>query len=322
LLLFGVIHAYFLWQGDILYPYALCALALYPFRRLSARKLILLGSAGLVVLCGFTVIKGYLRVEERTAGQAAIAKAERKETLTEEETDAKEEWEKFLKKRNPDAAALRKDAAAWNGNVISVIKTRGKLVNDWNSSPYYYPGNFDIWGMMLLGMGLFKLGVVSARRSLRFYTWLTLISYGVGISINSYTAWLNISANFDPVVQWFSYTVYDVGRLAVALGHTGLLMILCQRGWLKFLTDRLAAVGQMAFSNYIMTSTICAVLFTGYGFRLYGTLERYQLYYVVIAISVFQLVASPIWLRHFRFGPLEWCWRSLTYWKQPPFRRA
>jgi uncharacterized protein len=78
----------------------------------------------------------------------------------------------------------------------------------------------------------------------------------------------------------------------------------------------------MAFSNYIMTSTICAVLFTGYGFRLYGTLERYQLYFVVIAISVFQMVASPIWLRHFRFGPLEWCWRSLTYWKQPPFRRA
>ncbi|MSU51072.1 MAG: DUF418 domain-containing protein [Opitutus sp.] len=320
LLLFGIVHAYLLWQGDILYPYALCALALYPFRRMRPRTLILLGASGLVFLCGFNIVKGFLRMDSREKGQAAIAKAERKEVLTDDEKEAKDDWEKLLTKRNPDAAALLKDAEPWHGGFVSVVKARGKLVNDWNSSPYYYPGNFDIWGMMLLGMGLFKFGVLGARKSLGFYAWFAVIGYAVGISINSYTAWLNIRANFDPVVQWFSYTVYDVGRLSIAFGHLGLIMILCQKGWLRFLTDRLGAVGQMAFTNYIMTSVICAFLFTGYGFGLYGRLERYQLYYVVIAISIFQLIASPIWLRHFRFGPLEWCWRSLTYWKQPPFR--
>lgn len=82
----------------------------------------------------------------------------------------------------------------------------------------------------------------------------------------------------------------------------------------------LAAVGQMALSNYVSHSVISAILFTGYGFKLYGTMQRYQLYYVVAAIWAFSLIASSIWLRHFRFGPMEWYWRSLTYWKKQPMR--
>jgi uncharacterized protein len=78
----------------------------------------------------------------------------------------------------------------------------------------------------------------------------------------------------------------------------------------------------MAFSNYITQSVITAFFFTGYGLKMYGKLERYQLYYVVGAIWIFQLIVSPIWMRHFRFGPLEWCWRSLTYWKRQPMRLA
>jgi len=53
---------------------------------------------------------------------------------------------------------------------------------------------------------------------------------------------------------------------------------------------------------------------------MYGRWQRYQIYYVVLAIWVFQLIVSPVWLRYFRFGPLEWCWRSLTYWKKQPMR--
>ena len=83
---------------------------------------------------------------------------------------------------------------------------------------------------------------------------------------------------------------------------------------------RLAAVGQMAFSNYILHSLIYGVVFYGYGFGLFNKLQRYQLYYVVLGMWCVSLIASPIWLQHFRFGPLEWCWRSLTYWKRQPMR--
>lgn len=99
-----------------------------------------------------------------------------------------------------------------------------------------------------------------------------------------------------------------------------MLMVLCKAGWLPWLTSRLGAIGQMAFSNYIFQSVVTAFLFTGYGLRLCGQLQRYQLYYVVAAIWVVQLIISPIWLQHHRFGPLERAWRSLTYWKKQPMR--
>jgi uncharacterized protein len=84
---------------------------------------------------------------------------------------------------------------------------------------------------------------------------------------------------------------------------------------------RLEAVGQMAFTNYIMQSVICTLFFFGYGLNYFGELEFYQLFFVVLAIWILQLIVSPLWLKHFLYGPLEWLWRSLTYWRRQPFRR-
>ena len=100
-----------------------------------------------------------------------------------------------------------------------------------------------------------------------------------------------------------------------------LILLLCKQDWLSQITSRLAAVGRMALTNYIMQTVICVIVFTGIGFSLFGQLERHQLYYVVGGIWLLQLVISPIWLRYYKFGPLEWLWRSLTYWKRQPFRR-
>ena len=98
-------------------------------------------------------------------------------------------------------------------------------------------------------------------------------------------------------------------------------MLFCKSDILGFLKNALAAVGRMALTNYIMHSVICAFVFTGIGFSLFGQLQRYELYYVVGGIWLFQLIASPIWLKYFRFGPLEWLWRSLTYRERQPFKR-
>ena len=320
LLLFGIVHAYLLWQGDILYPYALCGLTLYPFRNLRPRTLLIIGAVLLVLLSAFTLTRGYLRWSDEREAQSAVARARNGRTLTDADFQAKESWRRFQQRRNPSDDMLRRDAAQWQGDFLSVVKARGRLVLEFHSMPYYHPGNFDIWGMMFLGMGLFKLGVLSAKKSLRFYTSLMCIGYAVGGAINSYTAWLLVQSHFDPVVHLFSLSVNDVGRFSVALGHMSLLLILCRQGWLEWLISRLGAVGQMAFSNYILTSVLCALIFTGYGLKLYGELERYQLYYIVAGISLLQLGVSPIWLRYYRFGPLEWCWRALTYWHRPPMR--
>ena len=191
-----------------------------------------------------------------------------------------------------------------------------------HSFPYYHPFFWDIWSMMLIGMGLMKLGVLSGEKSYKVYVLFVLVGYGIGVPINSYTAWLMIKSNFDPVMHEFTASAYDLGRLSVALGHLGIIMLIVKAGVLRPLMAALAAVGQMAFTNYILTSILMAIVFTGYGFALYGTLQRHQLYYVVAGMWVVNLVFSSVWLHYYRFGPLEWCWRSLTYWKRQPMRRG
>jgi uncharacterized protein len=113
---------------------------------------------------------------------------------------------------------------------------------------------------------------------------------------------------------------YDLGRLPMTMGHLGALLLFVRSGALPRFRRALGAVGQMALSSYLTHSIVCGILFVGLG--LYGQLERHQLYYIVFAIWAAQLVISPIWLSHFRFGPAEWLWRDLTYLRRPPFRRA
>ena len=322
LILFGIVHAYLLWVGDILYPYALCGLILYPFRKMTARRLIIIGLSLLLLTSLAYIGKGFHEREMLTKGLAAIEAEKAGKKLTSEQEDEKSEYEKWRKMARPTAEELKKDTAEWRGNVLSVIKARAKALGFFHGLPYYHPMNWDIWSMMFVGMGLFKLGVLSASLPSKTYVRLMLAGYLIGIPLNSYTAWIIVQSNFDPVVQSFTGTAYDIGRLTIALGHLGLLMLLCKTAIFPWLTNTLGSVGQMAFTNYVMQSVITAFIFTGYGFKLYGSLQRYELYYVVVGIWILQMIVSPIWLRHFRFGPLEWAWRSLTYWKRQPMRLA
>jgi uncharacterized protein len=117
-------------------------------------------------------------------------------------------------------------------------------------------------------------------------------------------------------------TTYEFSRLAMVVGHLGVLLMAIRAGVLRPLQRALGAVGQMALSNYLAQTIICTMLFYGFGFGLYSDLERWQLYVVVAAIWVAQLIWSPLWLAAFRFGPFEWLWRSLTYWQRQPMRRG
>lgn len=320
LLAFGLADAYLLWLGDILFLYGMCALVLYPFRKMSPRGLITVGTVLLLLNSAFYAIMGAGQRELIEKGQAAEKAATAGQKLTPEQEQAKKSYEAFQKSAHPSKEELEKDAKKWRGSALSVLKARAAFVFMLHSKPYYHPMNWDIWCMMFLGMGLFKLGILSAQKPMRYYAAMMLAGYGIGIPLNTYTAWFIVKHNFDPAMHAFANTTYDLGRLTVALGHLGLIMVLAKSGSMRWLTDRLGAIGQMALSSYVTHSVICTIVFTGIGFGLYGKLERYQLYYVVTAIWVFQLIVSPIWLRHFRFGPLEWCWRSLTYWHKQPMR--
>lgn len=320
LILFGIVHAYMLWAGDILYPYGLCALALYPFRNLSPKSLLTVGGV-IVLLQAGANIYGARHASEtiQVARQADQAKAQGIK-LTDKQEEAQKSWEEMRKHRKPTPEEVEADARKWRGGITDVLKVRAGMVSRWHSVPYYHPWNWDVWSMMLIGMAFMKLGVFSAAWSYRFYGGIAAAGYLVGVSVNSFTAWYRIQSGFDIVANQLSGVTYDLGRLSIALAHMGVIMLLCKSNALGWLISRLGATGQMAFSNYILHSIVCSTIFCGYGFALFGRLERHQLYIVVVSIWVVQMIASPIWLRYFRFGPLEWAWRSLTYWKRQPFR--
>lgn len=315
----GGLHAFLLWQGEVLYPYALCALALYPFRVMEAKWLAWIGVGMMVIIAGFNFGAALEMKKTIEDGKAALAVTGK---LTEEQEEAKKKWEDVRKHAKPTPEEVEKTNKRWQGGVVDVLKVRAEGVWRWHSMAYYHYYNLDLFSMMFLGMALFKWGVFSGTCSTRFYGVMAGVGYLMGLSLNSFTAYTRVVSHFDIVVNLYTTLTYDVGRLSIALAHVAVLILFVKLGVMRWLTGSLGAIGQMALTNYLTHSVVCSTIFCGYGFGLFGKLQRYELYYVVAGLWLFQMIVSPIWLRHFHFGPAEWAWRSLTYWKQQPMRKA
>jgi uncharacterized protein len=322
LMLIGILHAYVLWWGEILYPYALLGLFLYPLRRLSARALVIAGVVLAALLTGASAGNAYRVVSMRDEAAKADAAKAKGDALTEEQTAAQKAWHDHLKFVKPDAKEIARVNAAFGGTFGSALTERAKIVAQMHFLPYYFPVLWDMLCMMLFGMAMVKAGILSGERSYAFYARMATIGYAVGIPAHIWMVWQAVQTNFDAIETGFIGIAYTPARIAVCLGHVAVVMMIVKAGSLRWITAPLAAVGQMAFTNYLLQSVICSTLFYGYGFGLFGTLERYQIYYVVLGCWILHLVGSPLWLRHYRFGPAEWCWRSLTYWKRQPMRLA
>ncbi len=321
LMLFGMIHAYLIWHGDILYPYALLGLILLPLLRARPKALLITAGIFVVVMTGISVGRGYgVRSMHKAYLEAQKAEAAHK-VLTEEQKEAKTEWEGIRKYFSPSPEELKKETAMYSGGYFHLVAKRAAVVKDWHSTPFYSPSPWDMLAMMLVGIAFLKAGILSAERSTQFYLRLMLYAYLFGIPVSTFSAVAAWKQGFDPDQTGFTYATYQSARVAMTIGHMALLILFFRSGWLPKLQRALSAVGQTAFSNYILHSLIYGVVFYGYGFNMFGKLQRYQLYYVVAGMWVISLIASPLWLKAYRYGPLEWCWRSLTYWKRQRMMR-
>ena len=319
LLLFGLIHGYLIWSGDILYAYAMCGLVLYPLRKLSPRVLLIAAGLMLAFMAagGFYQYFHVLKLQRDSIQIAADEKAGKKLTLQQE--DSKKEWDEVMKGFKPSPEEIKQDVDAHRGSYFKLVAFRSSQTHRFQAQTLYE--DLDILMMMFVGMALMKMGVLSGNYSTKFYVAMALVGFIVGLSADIIAVWWIVRYNFSLGAWYVTGAEYEFGRFT-AFGYIAVIMLLVKSGALRAVTSRLAYVGRMAFSNYILTSLICTTIFEGYGFGLFDKLQRYQLYYVVAAVWLLILVVSPIWLRHFRFGPLEWLWRSLTYWKKQPFRIA
>ncbi len=321
LLIFGVIHGYLiLWTGDILFAYGLYGLFLFPFRNTSPRKLI--AAAGALTFIGMALANYDYSKKMKYLEQYNISQTYKSEAdIPEDIKKGKEAWEQIVAEMKPSPEKVQENTRSMHKGYADLVLFLAP-VNRFMQSTFNYDYNpWDILAMMLLGIALYKLRVITAELSYKSYLIMAALGYGIGLSVNYYETMLILNDNFS--IESFHKTgiTYAIGRIAVSFGHIGLVMIFCKLNIITFLKRSLAAVGRMALTNYIMHSVICAVIFTGLGFSLYGKLQRYELYYVVVSIWIFQLIMSPIWLKYFRFGPLEWLWRSITYKQKQPFKR-
>lgn len=317
LVLFGVLHFYFVWIGDILYSYGLTALLfLYPCRHVRVRNLLIAGALVLVIGSGADAYFAVDGIRDRNRGQEAQALANAGKKLTTEQQDALKKWNETLERRKKNHDD---DLKAMRGSYLDQLKWHLQWGPKFQAYYYYTLGFTDSLGMMLIGMGLYRVGFLTGGLSYKWYGWIIAAGFLLSIPINAFEARGLIRDNFQPESAW--WVLYQAGRLSGALAIVALVVVVAKAGLVPWLTRRVAAVGQTALSNYLLTSIGCTLLFSRYGLGLYGNLEYYQIYAVVACAWALNLILSPVWLRHYRFGPMEWVWRSLTYWKRQPMKR-
>jgi uncharacterized protein len=302
LILIGLLHAHLIWSGDILYTYGVIGLLLYPLRRLSARKLIIAGVV-IIVLHSAWNFGGSIAMRdlEKTGGP---------------------EWDGIQSMFSPSAAKVKEQIRLHRGDWADNFILRSREAYKFEFPMFFQFIFLDVLGMFVLGLGLARAGVFNASRSVRFYTVITVVGFTLGIPLNYWAAtqWANSGFKTPEYFQYVAVTA-DPGRLLVAAGYIGIVMLLAKAGVAWFINP-LAAVGKMALSNYLLTSILLTLFFNGYGLGYFAHLERAHLYWVVLAMWTINLAWSPLWLQHFQYGPAEWLWRSLTYWQLQPFRRT
>jgi uncharacterized protein len=277
LLLFGIINVYvFLWHGDILYPYAIFGLMLFPFRNASVKNLVLVGCL-LISIGVLWDISDYRNdLETQKNGIEMQTLKEQGVTLNENQESDLKKWEKLNTKHTPKEVQGKIEKMRQGYWSVLMEKVNGnQFMQTW--LPYrLWP--WDILSFMLLGMALFKLRVFHGERSNKFYILLLVIGYLIGLSINYMETTMLIDSDFDPVIISKADQSYQIGRLFTTLGHIGLFMLFIKSGILGFLQKSLAAVGKLALTNYLTHSVVTSIIFYGDGLALFGQLERYELY--------------------------------------------
>ncbi|KPJ92417.1 MAG: hypothetical protein AMJ53_09420 [Gammaproteobacteria bacterium SG8_11] len=300
LFVIGMLHAYFIWPGDILVAYALCGVVLlmlvhWPSRHLLITALIVISLPSLHML-------------QVTADMQFWDEAE---------------WEQAQREWRPPKQDYQREIQAYQGSWAEQQQQR--VSEAFNMQTETLPG-WLLWragGLMLLGMVLFKLGILNAGKPPGFYRWMAVMGLGLGLPLVAFSELRMTGEQWS--LEFFTRWGYQINywaSLLVAGGYIGLVMRLCQLPAFAWLTRPLAAVGRMALSNYLLQSLLCTWVFYGHGLGLFGKVERVAQLLIVFAAWIVLIIFSQLWLRRFRYGPVEWLWRSASHFRWQPLRAA
>jgi uncharacterized protein len=308
LLVFGLIHYFFIWYGDILALYAPIGMLAFFFRRRTVTQLIVIAAILLVLqfllYTGFAYSLYSLQAEALAPGASA-------ETL--------HRWAEVQRGFVATPQEVQQTLGLYRGGYPAIVahslneKWMGPLNSLWQAGG-------ETLAYMLLGMAALKAGFLTGAWAKRRYLKIAAIGFGIGIPLYAAIAWWLIGQDFDMpalVTGWLAATVPVRPCMIVAIAAT--IILLTRRG--GWLAERIAAAGRAAFTNYLGTSILMTLLFYGYGLSLFGHLSRIQLWLPVIGAWAIMLLWSKPWLDRFNYGPFEWLWRSLARLRFQPMRK-
>lgn len=303
LALFGLLHFYFIWRGDILFLYALSGSIAYLFIRLESINLVVL--AIIIYVIGFLLISAvmgsiyWLQYEAQLPGADMAAVRDYQEVIQE------------LTGENARELAIYKSGYA------HIFQHRWVELR---FQPIVLALQFIVETLpfMLIGMALLKNGFITGIANITVYRKWSLIGLLTGVMGYGLLAFAAQRMDYDPIFVMNISMAWSVPfRLVMTIGYLSaaiLCVIVAARsgGYMMKILARVAAAGRAAFSNYIGTSIVMTSIFYGYGLGLFGEVSRSALWFFVIGGCALMLLWSKPWLARFKYGPLEWLWRSLV----------
>jgi uncharacterized protein len=303
LLVIGLAHLYLIWWGDVLAHYALVGAFAFFFYRLPANKLLALGLAGLFGTLVWNAIPLLAMID-------AAARQTPDQVAT---------WEAFARSFGvPSPPYTQVEIEAMRGSWTEQFAWRREHAT--NPFAFLLIGGVETLTAMVLGMAAFRSGFLTGAWERRRYRLWALVALPVAWAAYLLLGLNTIAQGFDQRWVFFASIVGSVPfRILAVVGYSALILLMIRPG--GWLTERLGAVGRAAFTNYLGTSIVVTAVFYGWGLGRFAQWDRAEIYLVPPLVWLLMLLWSKPWLDRFRYGPLEWLWRSLSRLQLQPMRR-
>lgn len=310
LFLFGALHFLLLWHGDILHLYAIAGFFLLATVKWKPKTKLV---TGLTVY----VLGSLLMLAQLGGAYAASTYPQVAAKLSADQRKNVEEAEAKTLKNNAKTIELYR-----TGSYGAVVRHMAVQKAGGDLSQSLFLSFVETVPLALIGMALYQMGLFSGGMNpqrMRRWGWAGVISGSLITLLLGLWVYRDDFPFFQTLFVFMGASTLP--RFAVILGLTALLALWAPRATKTALGERFVAAGRMAFSNYIATSVLLVPVFNGWGLGLFGQFGRLELFGFVVAVWIAMLAWSKPWLERYRYGPLEWLWRCLTYGKRFPLRR-